>query len=221
MSLFPSSLNETALQLARSLVATLPSGMSTLFNPWVDLCESDLPENTPEAKLTRLSHHLNCEPKFILVGEAPGYQGCRHSGVAFTSERLLMEGAIPRIPQETSRLTSRRLPYSEPSATIVWKTLYQLGIADRTILWNALQMHPHKQGETDTNRTPTDQELALGAPALTLLFKAYPAAKVVAIGNKARDQLTAMQISFLATVRHPANGGAPEFARGLAALMMR
>lgn len=219
MSLFPSIPSEISQELARKLVATLPSGLPTLFNPWVDYCSIDLPENSPAAKLIRLSHHLNCNPEFILVGEAPGYQGCRHSGIAFTSERLLMEGAIPRVPAEASRLTMRRLPYSEPSATIVWKALYQLGIADRTILWNALQMHPHKPGMTESNRTPSDRELTFGAPALQMLIQAFPAAKVVAVGNNARDLLNSMGIDFLATVRHPANGGATQFTDGLSALM--
>lgn len=219
MSFFPAAVDDWALVLADKLVKTLPSGLPTLFNPWVDVCPLDMPVNTPQSKLLRLGHHLNCDPQFILVGEAPGYQGCRHSGVAFTSERLLLEGAIPRVPQEVSRLTSRRLPYSEPSATIVWKTLYHLGVANQTILWNALQMHPHKPGVTDSNRTPTEKELAFGAPALQMLTQAFPSAKVVAVGNNARDLLTAMGIGFLATVRHPANGGATQFSEGLAALI--
>src|SRR5690606_6746390 len=112
----------------------------------------------------RLAQHLSCNPAWILVGEAPGYQGCRHTGVAFTSERLLLEGAIPRVSQAIERLTDRRLPFSEPSATIVWKALYALGIAERTIMWNALQLHPVGAAGDWSNRTPIDAELQHGAP---------------------------------------------------------
>lgn len=147
-----------------------------------------------------------------------GYQGCARSGVAFTSERLLLEGAIPRIPALSKRLTSRRLPFSEPSATIVWKALYQVGIADVTLLWNAVQLHPFNVGDHLTNRTPKKHELMLGAPAMKLLSVAFPEAKIVAVGNNARDLIESMGIRTAGTVRHPARGGATEFTTGLAQL---
>lgn len=210
--------SSASLHLAQQLVATLPSGLQGLFNPWADRCALDLPHNDPAAKLQRLASHLDCQPRFILCGEAPGYQGCRHSGIAFTSERLLMEGVIPRLEALPHRLTSRRLPYSEPSATIVWKVLKHLGIERHTILWNALQMHPYKGDNPETNRTPSHAELTLGAPAMRLLVDAFPEAKVVAIGRKAELLLSDMGVATAGQVRHPANGGATAFAEGLSRL---
>jgi uracil-DNA glycosylase len=205
--------------LAKHLVATLPSGLDGLFNPWKDSCPHDAKGNGPSPKLERLSQHLDCDPEFILVGEAPGYQGCRYSGIAFTSERLLGEGAIPRITALQGRLSDRRLPFSEPSATIVWKTLYRLGIAERTILWNAMQLHPYRSDNLWSNRTPTPEEIKLGEPAMRLLIDAFPKAQVVAVGKKAEGLLAEMGIEVAGAVRHPANGGATEFANGLHALM--
>jgi uracil-DNA glycosylase len=205
--------------LATRLIETLPSGLPGLFNPWHDHCPHEVADDGPLPRRERLALHLECDPVLILVGEAPGYQGCRYSGIAFTSERLLMEGAIPRIPAVSKRLSTRRLPFSEPSATIVWKTLNRLGIAERTILWNALQLHPHRPAEPWSNRTPTPAELDLGAPALHLLMAAFPSARIVAVGKKAEYLMTAMAITPAATVRHPANGGATAFAAGLEALM--
>jgi uracil-DNA glycosylase len=207
------------LSLARRLVATLPSGKPGLFNPWADHCPHDAEGNDPAAKLERLALHLDCEPEFILAGEAPGYQGCRYSGIAFTSERLLGEGAIPRIAALPNRLSTRRLPFSEPSATIVWKTLYRLGIAERTILWNALQLHPHRADNLWSNRTPKPEEIALGEPAIRMLIEAFPQAKIVAVGKKAEGLLSEMGVKVTGAVRHPANGGATEFSRGLQALI--
>jgi len=207
------------LPLAKSLVETLPSGMVGLFNPWRDRCSYDAEGNGPSEKMNRLALHLDCIPEFILAGEAPGYQGCRYSGIAFTSERLLGEGAIPRIPVLTGRLSTRRLPFSEPSATIVWKTLYRLGIADRTILWNAMQLHPHRPDKLWSNRTPTPNEIRLGEPALRILIETFPAAKIVAVGKKSEGLLREMGIPIVGSVRHPANGGATEFAAGLRDLM--
>lgn len=206
----------SVIDFARALVGTLPPGGIGTFNPWRDICAEDASWNGPEEKLGRLAAHLDCDPQFILCGEAPGYQGCRHSGIAFTSERLLLEGAIPRVARADRRLTSRELPYSEPSATIVWKTLYGLGIAERTILWNALQMHPYRVGDFRSNRTPTAAEISMGEPALRMLLDRFPGASVIAVGKKANDLLRDMGVRCGGSVRHPANGGASEFADGLA-----
>ena len=205
--------------LADCLIKTLPYGKSGLFNPYRDHCDQDAASNGPAAKLSRLVSHLNCDPEFIACGEAIGYAGGRYSGIAFTSERLLGEGAIPRIPALGARLTERKLPFSEPSATIVWKTLYRLGIAERTILWNAVQLHPYKKDTPWSNRTPTPDEVALGEPALRLLIEAFPKAKIVAVGKKSDGLLRDMGIVPIAAVRHPANGGATLFAAGMKALM--
>lgn len=202
--------------LARALVRTLPSGQSSLFNPWADVCELDTPENTPAAKLDRLAQHLSVQPRLILVGEAPGYQGCRFAGLAFTSEHLLLEGAIPRVPREPQRLTTRERAFREPSATIVWKALYRLGLAEQTVLWNAVQLHPVGHTGPLSNRTPSDDELALGAPALRLLRETFPLARFVAIGRKAEAALSKVDIQAHAAIRHPANGGATAFGSGLA-----
>ncbi len=212
-------MNPSSVSLAHGLVETLPSGMPGLFNPWRDRCPHDAAGNGPAEKLARLARHLDCEPEFILTGEAPGYQGCRYSGIAFTSERLLGEGAIPRIAASPARLSTRRLPFSEPSATIVWKTLYRLGIAERTILWNAMQLHPHRPDDLWSNRTPAPEEIRLGEPALRMLVKAFPHAKIVAVGKKAEGLLGEMGVKVAGAVRHPANGGATEFANGLQALI--
>lgn len=162
----------------------------------------------------RLTAHLDCDPELVCVGEAPGYAGCRFSGVAFTSERLLLAGRVPRI-QVSHRLSTRRLPFSEPSATVVWRTLEQLGCAQRTVLWNTVQLHPQGPGHVLTNRAPTPKECALGAPALHILRDAFPRALWVAVGRKAQAALSGLGVDAIA-VRHPSMGGASEFATGLA-----
>ena len=205
--------------LVNRLIETLPVGLPGLYNPWQDHCQHDIDASGPAQRRERLARHLDCDPDFIIVGEAPGYQGCRYSGIAFTSERLLIEGGIPRIPTLHHRLSKRRLPFSEPSATIVWKTLYRLGIAERTILWNALQLHPHRVADPWSNRTPAPNELLLGGPALQLLIAAFSSARIVAVGRKAEQLMVAMNVTPSATVRHPANGGATAFAAGMESLI--
>jgi hypothetical protein len=182
-------------ELAKRLTDTLKSTFSKeLFNPWRDRCADCLPCNGPDVKLARLAAHLACEPDFILCGEAPSHRGCRHSGIAFTSECQLLDERIPRIPKMNHRLTSGANPYFERSAKIVWDELYELGIEKRTILWNALPMHPHRL-EEQSNRTPTSAELKIGKLALQKLVEEFPSAKVVAVGR--RDLLLDAPVIFL------------------------
>ena len=207
-------------KLAELLTESLPPGSPGLFNPWRDTCDEDLPHNGPDAKLARLAAHLNCVPRFILCGEAAGYQGCRYSGIAFTSERLLLEGRIPRISPMSHRLTSRDLPYSEPSATIVWEALYNLGIEERTILSGTRFpcILTNRGKERNPNRTPKSDEFRFGEEeALRMLIVEFPKAKIIAVGKKAEKALKKMGIpgEEYEHVRHPANGGAPAFREKL------
>lgn len=209
-----------ATELAHRLVATLPQGIPGLFNPWCDHCPDDLPHNGPEQKLARLAAHLDCTPKIILVGEAAGFRGCRRTGIAFSSEFQLCEGSLPRLPKE-GRLTRRHIPFKESSATIVWRALRDLQLADSTVVWNALQMHPHRPDERNSNRTPRAAEMAMGAGAMRILAEAFPSARIVAVGVKAEKLLRKMGLKPFATVRHPAKGGSTEFAAGMVKLARR
>jgi uracil-DNA glycosylase len=92
----------------------------------------------------------------------------------------------------------------------MWGQLHGIGIAESTILWNALPLHPHPMDNVLKNRTPRRDELALGQGALRLLVEAFPHAMVVAVGRKAEAALTAAGITY-SGVRHPANGGATTF----------
>jgi len=205
-------------ELAKRLIDTLPvPSPPKLFNPWRDHCDDCLPCNDPDAKLARLAAHLDCKAKFILCGEAPSHRGCRHSGIAFTSEYLLREG-IPRIPKMSHRITAKKSPYKEGSATTVWKVLRELHIEERTILWNALQMHPHEMGKPHSNRRPKLEETKKGRLALQMLVDTFRSATVVAVGRTAERLLKSMGVP-AEYVRHPANGGAPEFRRELKRLV--
>ena len=199
------------LALAQSLVRDLPDSHATLFNPWKQSCVHDLEADGPAQRLARLGQHLECEARLILLGEAIGYQGGRYSGIAFTSERLLLAGQIPRVGCN-GRLTDRQPPFSEPSATIVWRELHALGVADRTVLWNSLPLHPHRPAEPWSNRTPTPREVAIGAPALERLMAAFPRATVIAVGRHAAALIRETTGREVEAVRHPARGGATRFA---------
>jgi len=84
----------------------------------------------------------------VCVGEAAGYQGMRWSGIAFTSERDLAGWGPPYRPTSSTRPRG----WSEPSGTIVHRTLRTLAAEHRVILWNAVPTHPHLPGRPLSNR---------------------------------------------------------------------
>jgi uracil-DNA glycosylase len=116
-------------QFIQDISKPLFSGM---HNPWSQACETEVTPKGWGDRVERLRLHLSCvDPKFLVLGEALGYQGCRYSGLAFTSERLLLENQIPLMPDlKGQRITSRNRPWSEPSATTVWGALYENKIAE-------------------------------------------------------------------------------------------
>ena len=210
-----------SIELARALAATLPVGLPNLFNPWRESCSDDTDLNGPEIRIQRLAEHLECLPRMILCGEAPGHLGCRSSGVAFTCEEQLLAGAVPRISRPAGRISNAANPLREQSARIVWAALYKHGLESDVVLWNALQMHPHAPGAPFSNRTPSVGEFQHGKPAIALLREAYPGAVFVAIGRKAEGLLAAAGLKDVCSVRHPARGGEQKFNSGLAELAGR
>lgn len=191
-----------------------------VFNPWSSGDELDCSMVEPSARQARLRAHFDREPLLLLIGEAPGYQGCRFSGVPFTSERLLLEGVIPGI-RCSDRISKRLRPWSEPSATVMWGTLADLGVADRVVLWNAFAWHPHKPGEPYSNRAPTPAEIKAGEPVLRAVLDRFSSARVVAVGNVAARTLAELGVTGFSKVRHPSMGGARQFAEGLRGLMQQ
>lgn len=199
-----------------------------VFNPWRDNdpLDADTVEKStlwpwmgPQGRRARLRNHLDCQADFVLIGEAPGYQGAHFSGVAFTSEPLIIANQVPRIVASGERITKRDKPFNEPSATIVWRALYELGIQERTVMWNAFPFHPHEPDKPLSNRTPTKRELLAGVPLLSKLLDLHPFANLVAIGKKSQELLGVMGFKPDACVRHPAYGGATQFSEGLCAFV--
>jgi hypothetical protein len=125
----------------------------------------------------------------LLVAEAAGYRGARVSGVPLTSERQL-SGTGP----------------AEATATIVHRTIAELGLERRVLLWNVVPTHPHLPGLPNTNRTPTRAEIAAARPFLATLAAGR---RVVAVGRVAESVLGGP------AVRHPSHGGATAFRAGL------
>jgi uracil-DNA glycosylase len=201
----------------KALLSRLCSFRSpNVFNPWGEDDPMDAAAGGAEARVERLRAHFDSWPRLILLGEAPGYQGCHFSGMAFTNERLILDGRIPRV-SSAMRLTTRPRPWCEPSATIVWGSLHDLGLAERTVLWNAFAWHPHKPGNKLSNRTPAPKEVEEGLPVLRSLLEYFSGVPVIPVGQVAARTLSRLGIEALPPVRHPAMGGATAFREGMQA----
>lgn len=206
------------------------------FNPWFDQDHKhDISPRAPQIRKEQLRAYLSerlASAKYLFIAEALGYQGGHFSGIAMTSERILLghhepvhgipaQGTFQTVERRrTSKFAVNAKGMSEPTATIMWKALYKLGINPyEVVLWNALAWHPY---DTDkgmlSNRTPTDAELEKGFPALRAFLDLFPNRKIIAVGRKCEHVLDEFGTDYI-PVRHPANGGAPKFRRQVKELM--
>lgn len=208
-----------------------------VFVPWRDVdTDHDIGEESPRTRAAHLEQYLEeriGRARIVLCAEALGYQGGHFSGIAMTSERILLghlaskgvaaHDVIHGGGRRTSRVTDKTpaLGANEPTATIVWGTLKANGIDPRdVVLWNAFAAHPMAApGAWLTNRKPTAVELRAGRPLLEQFLSMFPGAKTVAIGRVSQDILGDMGVKVAGQVRHPAYGGAEEFRAGVLSLL--
>jgi uracil-DNA glycosylase len=194
-------------------LAAIPSPPDAV-NPWSD--------ETPYGAIRRnnlrlfFAQLLERGVDTLLLGEAPGYQGCRRTGIGFTSEPQLI-GGIPELGMfgETRgyRLAGE-FPgmRKEPSATIVWEALTRLQFVP--LIWSAYPFHPYKPGLPQSNRTPKRAEIDFGRQLFLDLAAAFQIEKVFAVGNIAHASLAVAGID-APKIRHPAQGGKNDFVAGM------
>jgi hypothetical protein len=202
-----------------------PSG--AVFNPWWEVDkQNDVGRSAPAIRRNQLGAYLHKRignAKLAVIGEAVGYRGGHFSGIPMTSERLLL-GRSKRFhikpmdffsdakPRRTSKPEKCPDGFSEPTATIVWGTLLQLGLKpNRFVLWNAFAWHSFdpRRGML-SNRMPNKSEQAAGLAVLIAFLELFPCDQVVALGKIAAAQLEELDVS-VHCVRHPASGGARLF----------
>lgn len=201
------------------------------YNPWRDYDERcDIGPEAPEIRRRQLEEYLESRinsASYLLIAEAAGYQGCRFTGIAITCERMLLDHhkqitsamilghqgrrtSNPQSPYLTNR-PQREQGLNEPTDTYVWGAIVDNGLDPRQVLlWNIFPFHPHKDAPL-SNRTPTDDELAIGLTyTKELLQLCRDDIAIGAIGKKSTCTLAAAGIE-AHEMRHPANGGASQF----------
>lgn len=188
------------------------------FNPYAeDMQNADLEvPNAAKVRRTNLANYLRAfdRPKALLVGEAPGPHGAHWSGVAFTSERQIVNGLVPFKGRRTSRMGEA---VHENSAQQMWALTRNMH--PDVCLWNSVPWHPYDPDVGPFSiRAPTRKEQERFAPLLRLFIQELKPHSVIAVGRKAQDILGRLDVPCKA-VRHPSFGGVPEFRSGLSKLL--
>ena len=208
-------------------------GSPLVFNPWKDSFSGYEIEKAPEIRRKQLFLYMEKRlhtARLLLIAEACGYQGGHFSGIAMTSERMLLnkhprvnaQMILGREGMRTSRPDSpllkpiqREKGFNEPTDSIVWSGCLDAGLSPyEFILWNIFPFHPYKKGNLLSNRTPSEKELAFGLSFTKKLLSLTGPLPLLAVGKK--SEMTLEQSGYTVyPLRHPANGGANEFRKGL------
>jgi len=222
----------------KEFVHSLKRTPKGLFNPWFHADKKhDASPLAPDIRRKQLEAYLQerqNRAKYLFIAEALGYQGGHFTGIAMTSERILLGHQFENYgikpshvfqsekPRRTSSEEVNKLGMSEPTATIMWGALIDLGIDPyEVVLWNSVPWHPYNPDKgLLSNRTPLAGEMQAGLRHLKNFLALYPEAEVIAVGKKCEQSLTELGVEHIG-VRHPANGGAPKFRAQLATLSNR
>lgn len=222
--------------------------MENVFNPWKDYDTShDADKNSVEKRCSNLREYLKAreEAKYMLIAEAPGYQGCHFSGIPMTSERLILNDKnntyglkdlertsdknklietkiyTPKYPNGRNiAKTVIEKGFAEPTATIVWKQMVDVLRISPTdfVLWNAFPFHPWSNSIL-SNRTPDKKEIDNTKDILREFINLFDKEiKIICIGNTSQNTLSEILTTAsgkVTKVRHPANGGADKFSKAI------
>ena len=213
-----------------------PPPPAAVFNPWwAQDSQHDATSEGPQIRREQLRHYLNARlghARFALIGEALSYNGGHFTGIAMTSERILLGdksnvGVQPHhvLPGMTAQRTSqpeiRPLGFTEPTGTMVWSTLLQNGLGPlEFVLWNAFPWHPYKLAAgLLSNRCPTPSERLFGREILQRFLEMFQCPHIVAVGKTSEGLLAELGVKS-ECVRHPACGGATQFRKQMKRMLV-
>ncbi len=174
-------------------------------------------ETTVENLKLYLKEMLKKKPKYLIVGEAPGYKGCRWSGIPFTSERNLIQTDF--FKYKGYKVRKSKKPESEASATKVWNVLEKKNGNLIPLIWNAFPFHPYDPVKgKESNRKPISDELIYGKEKLRELIKLFDIKEdnIIAVGREAEKILKTI-FTTVKEISHPANrrDGKKRFEEGV------
>jgi uracil-DNA glycosylase len=158
-----------------------------------------------------LSFMQERQPTTLMLMEAPGYRGCRVTGIPVTSRNVMLSGILGDGYEDTHEIGFEAFN-SEQSATIVWETLATMPTLP--VIWNTFPFHPHQAGNRISNRTPRPAEIREGVAVLENVLAMFQPSRTIAVGNVAAKALAQLNLPYT-RVRHPAQGGKHDFVAGM------
>ena len=153
------------------------------------------------------------DPKVILVGEAPGYKGCKLTGIPFTSEYQILHNDFFKGEFEILNADN---PECENSAKIIWDAI---GKARQIpLMWNIYPFHPStREGR---NGKPNAKDVDMGKDILEKLLTMFNISYMYCIGRKSESALKNHEL-FQGYVRHPSHGGSKACKESLEDILNR
>ena len=196
-------------------LAVLSCEQQACFNPFADWCAShDLPEAISIRK-SNLRQYLLAQYQLgadsLWVGEAPGYNGVRRSGMYLISEPQYEELG-ERLGGISFQKATKTANKATQSSKAVWKLIQSLPTVPLT--YDAFPLHSFRNTPPFVNRSPSKRELQSTAHILEHLLEIFQPNRVIAIGRKAEYALQYLGVKSI-YVRHPSRGGGPAFEQGI------
>lgn len=150
--------------------------------------------------LRYLMQMYKLRPMILLVGEAPGKDGCALTGIPFTSEYQIASEPFFAHGYEIYNAES---PTKERSASSIWQILSTK--SKLPLMWNIYPFHPFDP-VTRKNRTPSKQEIEIGIDVLNKLIEMFGIRKIYGIGRTSSNILKNHPL-FIDYIRYPSYGG--------------
>lgn len=181
-------------------------GIKTIDDRSVNFYQGEEDSIVSSNLLQYLKKMQEINPSVLLVGEAPGYKGCKLTGVPFTSEYQIIKEDFFK---EEFKVRYPDKPDKELSAGAIWEVLRD--VEDKPLIWNIYPFHPSKPD--GRNGKPRSRDIELGKEILAKLLLMFSIEKIYCIG---RTSMFALQSDprykhlYQGYVRHPAQGGRRE-----------
>jgi len=197
----------------------LRKSTQTVFNPYRS---GRLIIKTPQYKNLNiyLKKLLYNEASILLLGEAGGYSGLKHSGIPFTSTYILKHHKVFAKNRSEYSLSRSKI-IKERSATIVYSWFEKNPeIFWKCVMFNTFNFHPHDL-LPNSNRKPNEKEIREGKKYIQKLFEVFEFTQAHGIGRVAFNCLTEMKDNNeipdieITYIKHPSYGGKPIFIKNM------
>lgn len=182
-----------------------------LFNPYTDVCPFHDKKNAAKIRERNLRQYLEVvtQTNKIIIGQSPGYIGCRRTGLPFTDNRHI-KTVMEIYNIKDLKVATKSGKDKENSSYFIWKSLSKLNY--HPFIWNVIPSHPFQENNQLSNRTPNQKDLAISKNVIKYLLERGGFKDIYAIGKIAEKWLLTLGYP-CKYIRHPSFGGSRIFAK--------